>query len=88
MLCKDGYEWLGEVATRNRKGTQYFGNLQTNYDGPGYHLKRVAEENQILENIHYKNENTVVTFEAYVTRIKESYKIRKDHRKVQNDSQK
>ena len=85
MICTYGYEWLGEVATRNRKGTQYFGNLQTNYDGPGYHLKRVAEENQILVNIHHKNENTVVTFEVYFTSIKDSYKILKDNGEVHND---
>ena len=48
----------------------------------------MAEANQILENIHYKNENTAVTFEVYDTRIKESYKILKDHGEVHNASQK
>ena len=72
----------------NRNGTQSFGNLQTQNDRPGEHLKLVVEANQILENIHYKNENTAVTFEVYDTRIKESYKILKDHGEVHNDSQK
>ena len=72
MLGTDGYEWLGEVSTRNRNGIKYFGNLQTHYDGPREHLKHVAEANQILENIHNKNKNIAVTFEVYVTRIKES----------------
>ena len=62
ILGTDGYEWLGEVSMRNSNSTQSFGNLRTHYDGPVEHLKRVAEENQILENIHYKNENTEVTF--------------------------
>ena len=65
-----------------------FGNLRTHCDGPGEHLKRVAKENQILENIYYKYENTAVTFEIYVTRIKEAYKILKDNGEVHNDSQK
>ena len=52
------------------------------------HLKRVVEENQILENIHYKNENIAVTFDICAMRIKESYKIIKDNGKVHNDSQK
>ena len=59
-----------------------------NYDGPGENLKRVDKSNHILENIHYKNENTAVTFEVYVTRKKESYKILKYHGEVHNDSQK
>ena len=37
---------------------------------------------------HYKNEKLAVTFEVYGTRIKEAYKILKDHGKVHNDSQK
>ena len=57
ILGADGCKWVGEVDMRNRNGTQLFGNLRTQYDGPGEHLKRVAEENSILENIHYKNEN-------------------------------
>ena len=48
----------------------------------------MVEANQILENIHHKNENTAVTFEVCATRIKESYKILKDHGEVHNDSQK
>ena len=48
MIGTYGYEWLGEVATRNRNGTQSFGNLQNHYDGPGEHLTSVAEANQIL----------------------------------------
>ena len=48
----------------------------------------MSKADHILENVHYKNENTVVTFEFYVTRIKESYKICKDRGEVQNDSQK
>ena len=71
-----------------RNGTQSFENLINHYDGPGEHIKRVTKANQILENIHYKNENTAVTFEVYVTRIKESYKIIKEHGEVHNDSQK
>ena len=55
MLGTDSYEWLIEVAMRNRSGTQSFGNLRIDYDGPGGHLKGVAKANQILENIHYKN---------------------------------
>ena len=35
VLGTDGYEWLGEVATRNRNSTQLFVNLQTHYGGPG-----------------------------------------------------
>ena len=88
MLGTDVYEWLGEVATRNRNGTQLFGNLRTNFGVPGEHLKLVAEANQILENIHYKNENTAFNFEFYVKRIKESYKMLKDHGGVHNYSQK
>ena len=88
MLGTDVYEWLGEVSMRNRNGTQLFRNLQTHYDGPREHLKRVAKANQILGNIHNKNENTAVNFEVYVTRIKELYKILKDHVEVHNDSQK
>ena len=57
---------------RNRNVTQSFGNLRTHYDGPQEHVKCVAKANQILENIHYKNLKTAVTFEVYVTRIKES----------------
>ena len=83
-----GYEWLLEVAMKNSNDTQIFGNLWTHYDGTGANLKRVAEANKILENIHYKNENTAVTFEVYVTRIKEAYKILKDNGKVLNESQK
>ena len=45
----------------------------------------MAEANQILENIHYKNENTAVTSKIYVTRIKESYNILKDCGEVHND---
>ena len=71
---------------RNKNGTQSFEKLQTHHDGPEDNLKRVAKVNQILENIHHKNENTAVTFEVYVTRIKKSYKILKDHCKVHNDS--
>ena len=41
-----------------------------------------------MENIHYKNENTAVNFEVYVTRIKESYNTLKYHGEVHNDSQK
>ena len=82
MLGTDGYEWLGEVAMRNRNCTQLFGNLQNHYDGSGEHLKRVDEANHILENIYYKNENTAVTFEVYSTRIKELYNILKDHGKI------
>ena len=67
MLGTDGYEWLGEIAVRNGNGTQALQNLRTHYDGPGEYLKRVAEANQILETIHYKNENTAVTFEVYIT---------------------
>ena len=88
MLGADGCTWLGEVDMRIRNGTQLFGNLRTHYDGPGEHLKRVTEENYILENIHYKNKNIAVTFEVYVTRIKELYQILKDHDEVHNDSQK
>ena len=60
-------------------GTQFFGDLQTHYDVPGEYCKRVAEANQILENIHYNNENVAINFEFYATTIKESYKILKDH---------
>ena len=88
MLGTEGYEWLGEVVTRNRNGAKYFGNLQNTYDEPGEHLKPVAEANQVLENIHYKNETIVVTFEVCATKIKDSYKILKDHGEVHNDSQK
>ena len=76
------YEWLGEVYIRNRNDTQSFGKLQTRHDGPEENLKRVAKANQILENIHHKNENTAVTFEVYVTRIKKLYKILKDHGEI------
>ena len=62
MLGTDGYEWLVEVDTSNKNGTQSFGKLRTNYDAPGEYLKRVAEVNHILENIHYKNKKTSVTF--------------------------
>ena len=48
----------------------------------------MAEADKILENIHYKNENTAVTFEVYVTRIKEAYNILKDNGKVLNESHK
>ena len=41
-----------------------------------------------LKTNRYKNENTVVIFEVYVTRIKDSYKIINNHGEVQNDSQK
>ena len=85
MHGTDRYEWLGEVAMRNRNGKQSFGNLRTHYDGPGEHLKLVAEANHILEKIYYKNKNTAVTFEVYVTMIKESYNIIIDHGGVQND---
>ena len=44
--------------------------------------------NHILDDIHYKNENTAVTFEVYDTRIKESYNILKYHCDIHNDSQK
>ena len=81
-------ECLVEIAMSNSNGTQSFGNLRTHYDGPGEHLKCVSKANQILENIYYKNENTGVTFEVYVTRIKESYKILKYHGEIYNDSQK
>ena len=50
----------------------FFGNLQTQYNVPGEKLKHVAEANHISENIHYKNENTAVTFEVYVRRIEDS----------------
>ena len=86
MLVTDGYEWLAEVAMGNRNGTQLFGKLLTHYDGTGENLKCGSESDQILENIHYKNENTAVTFEVYFTRIKESYKILKYHGKVHNGS--
>ena len=46
----------------------------------------MPEANQILDNIHYNNENIAVTFEVYVTSIKESYKILKYHGGVHNDS--
>ena len=69
MIVTNVYEWLGEASTRNRNVTQSFGNLQTHYDGPGEHIKRLDKANQIMENIHNKNENTAVTFEVYVTRI-------------------
>ena len=55
MLVIDSYEWLVEVAIMNRHGTQSFGKLLTCYDGPGEHIQRVVEANQILVNIHYKN---------------------------------
>ena len=48
----------------------------------------MAKANHLFENIHYKNENTAVTFEAHVTRIKDSYKILKDHGEVYNNSKK
>ena len=86
VLGADVYEWLGEVAMRNRNGTQLFGNLQTHYDGPVEHLKHVSKANHILETIHYKNENTAVNFEVYVTMIKESYNILKNHGGFHNDS--
>ena len=73
---------------RIRYGKKLFGNLRNHYNGTGKHLKRVAKSNQILENIHYKNENTTVTFEDYVTSIKETYKILKDKGEVHNDSHK
>ena len=79
MLGTAGCEWLWEVAVRNRNGTQYFENLQTHYDGLGKYLKRVVKANHILENIHWNNENTALTFEVYTTRIKELYKVIKDH---------
>ena len=85
MIGTDGYDWLGEVDMRNRNGTQLFGNLRKHYDGLGAHLKRVTKANHILEKIHYKNKNTVVTFEVNVTSIKELYKILKDHGEVHND---
>ena len=88
MLGTDVYEWLGEVNMRNRNGTRSFGNLRTHSDGLGEHLKHVAEENEYFGNICYKNENAAVTFEFYSTRIKELYKILKDHGKVHNYSQK
>ena len=70
---------------RNRNVTQSFGKLQTHYDVPVEYLKFVAKSNHILEKFHYKNENTAVNFEVYVTRIKETYKILKDNGEVQND---
>ena len=88
MLDTDGYEWLGEVAMRDRNGKQSFANLQTHYYGPGENLKQVAKANYILENIHYKNEITAFNFEVCVTRIKDSYKILKDNVKVHHYSQK
>ena len=88
MLGTDGYEWLGEVAMSNINSTQLFGNLQIHYDGPREYLKRLAEANQILKNIHYKNENTAVTFEVYVTTIKDSYQILSNHGEVHSDSKK
>ena len=88
MLGTNGYEWLGEVSMRNRKGTHFFGNLKTHYNVPGEQLKHVAEANQISVNIHYKNENTSVTFEVYVRRIKDIYKILKDYGEIQNYSHK
>ena len=51
MLGTDGYEWLGEVATSNRNGTQLFGNLRNPYDGTGEHLKGVAKANHIFKII-------------------------------------
>ena len=52
---------------KNRNGTQAFQNPRTHYDGPGEHLKRVTEANQIIDAIQYKNENTAVTCEVYMT---------------------
>ena len=66
MLSTVGYEWLVEVAMRNRNRTQFLGNLRTHYDRPVEHLKRVAKANQILENIHYKNENTAAEHSNYI----------------------
>ena len=48
----------------------------------------MAKANQILVNIYYNNENTEVMFEVDIKRIKEAYKILKDHGKNNNDSQK
>ena len=42
---------------------------RTYYDGPGEHLMCAVEANKILNEIYYKDENTSVTFEIYVTRI-------------------
>ena len=72
----------------NMNGPQTFQNLRTHYDGPGEHLQRVTEANQIFDTIHYKKKNTVVTFEVYITRIKEAYKVLKDHGEIHNDAQK
>ena len=63
---------VGRGSYEEQERHTFFGISQTHCDGPGEHLKCVAEANQILVNIHYKNENTAVTFEAYITRIKDS----------------
>ena len=88
MLVTNGNEWLGEIAMKNRNGTQAFQNLRTHYNGSGEHLKRVAEANQILDSIYYKNKKSAFTFEVYVIIVKEAHKLVKDHVELYNDAQK
>ena len=45
---------VGRGSYEEQERHTFFGISQSHYDGPGEHLKCVAEANQILVNIHYK----------------------------------
>ena len=55
LLGTDGYEWLDVAEMKTRDDTKSFSNLRTHYDGSTAHIKGVAEENKILDEIYYKN---------------------------------
>lgn len=73
VVKTDGWEWIKAFDVQ-QDGRLSMQKLRSHYDGPAAISKRLALANQLIKELHYKNEQSF-PFEAFITKLNGAYQV-------------